>query len=158
MNRNLLIGVGVIIIVIVGYMLFFSKQQTYSPQPQPETITKQTASPSASTNEITVTLLEQNDSGESGMATLMEVDGKVKVSLKLTGAPASVTQPAHIHVGACPDVGAVKYPLTSPEDGISETMLDITMAQLKSELPLGINVHKSATEAKVYVSCGNLSL
>lgn len=150
MNRNLLIGVGVVVVLLVGYMFFFNNQQTPSPQPA--------ASPSAATNEVIVTLSEQNDSGESGTATLMEVEGKVKVSLKLTGAPADLTQPAHIHEGACPDVGAVKYPLTSPVDGMSETILDVTLAELKSQLPLGINVHKSATEAKVYVSCGDLNL
>lgn len=157
MNKNLIIGVGVVVILIVGYMLFSNKQQTSYPQPV-TTTTEQTASPSATTNEVTVTLSEQNDSGESGIATLMEVDGKVKVTIKLTGAPTGATQPAHIHVGACPDVGAVKYPLTSPVDGMSETMLDVTLAELKSELPLGINVHKSGTEATVYVSCGDLKL
>lgn len=157
MNRNLLIGVGVVVVLVVGYLLFSNMQQTPTPQPT-TTTTQETASPSATPSEISVTLSEQNTSGESGTATLMEVDGKVKVTLKLTGAPSGVVQPAHIHVGACPDVGAVKYPLTSPVDGMSETTLDVTLAQLKSELPLGINVHKSAAEAKVYVSCGDLKL
>lgn len=157
MNKNLLIGIGIIAVLLVGYMLFSNKQQIPSPQPA-VTTTEQPASPSAAINEVTVTLSEQNNSKEEGVATLMEVDGKVKVSLKLTGAPTAVTQPAHIHVGACPDVGAVKYPLTSPVDGISETILDVTLAQLKSQLPLGINVHKSEAEAKVYVSCGDLAL
>ena len=157
MNRNLLIGVGVVIVLIVGYLLFSNMQQAPTPQPT-TTTTQETASPSAAPSEISVTLSEQNKSGELGTATLMEVDGKVKVTLKLTGAPTGVAQPAHIHVGACPDVGAVKYPLTSPIDGMSETVLDVTLAQLKSELPLGINVHKSGDEVKVYVSCGDLKL
>lgn len=147
------------VVLIVGYMLFSNRQQTPAPQPTTTTTTTQeSASPSASPNEVTVTLSEQNNSKESGTATLMEVDGKVKVTLKLTGVPSGVAQPAHIHTGACPDVGAVKYPLTSPVDGMSETTLDLTLTQLKSELPLGINVHKSAAEAKVYVSCGDLKL
>lgn len=156
MNRNLLIGIGVIVILLVGYMLFSNKQKIPPPQPA-VTTTEQTASPSAMLDVI-VTLSEQNKSGEVGTATLSEVDGKVKVILNLTGAPKDIAQPAHIHVGACPDVGAVKYPLTSPVDGMSETMLDVTLAQLKGELPLGINVHKSAEEAKLYVSCGDLAL
>lgn len=159
MNKNLLIGVGVIAVLLVGYMLF-SNMNKQAPLPQSEitTTTENSASPSATPQEITVVLSEQNGSKESGTATLMEVDGKVKVTLKMTGAPATVAQPAHIHVGACPDVGAVKYPLTSPVDSMSETTLDVTLAQLKSELPLGINVHKSAAETKVYVSCGDLKL
>ena len=146
------------VVLVVGYMLFSKKEQTPPPQPAITTTTETSASPSATPSEISVTLSEQNKSGESGTATLMEVDGKVKVTLKLTGVSAGATQPAHIHVGQCPDVGAVKYPLTSPVDGMSETMLDVILLELKSQLPLGINVHKSATEVKVYVSCGDLVL
>ena len=163
MNKNLLIGVVIVAVLILGYMLVSNKKQVSYPQ-TPETpatdttISQQSASPSATSGEVTVKLSEQNSSGESGMATLMEVGGKVTVTLKMTGVPASVAQPAHIHVGACPNVGAVKYPLTSPVNGMSETTLDVTLAQLKSQLPLGINVHKSGTEATVYVSCGDLKL
>lgn len=157
MNRNLVIGIGVVVVLIVGYMLFANKQQPAAPAPEIKPTIKE-SSPSAAFSEVMVTLLEQNSSGEKGTATLMEESGKVKVTLKLTGAAEGVTQPAHIHVGSCPDVGAVKYPLTSPVNGMSETMLEVTLAKLKSELPLGINVHKSATESKVYVSCGDLAL
>ena len=157
MNKILVyVLIGGLVLVGVWYFVF---NKPSNPAQQPTTTTTQeTASPSATPSEISVTLSEQNKSAESGTATLMEVDGKVKVTLKLTGALAGVTQPAHIHVGKCPDIGAVKYPLTSPIDGMSETMLDVTLAELKSQLPLGINVHKSATEAKVYVSCGDLVL
>lgn len=146
------------VLLVVGYMLFSNKQQP-APEPQPATtIMQETASPSAAMSEITVTLSEQNNSSVSGTATLTEKEGKVKVTLKLTGAPAGITQPAHIHMGKCPEVGAVKYPLTSPVDGMSETMLDVSLDKLLSELPLGINVHKSTTASTVYVSCGDLTL
>lgn len=146
---------GILVLVGVWYFVFNKPSQT---EPAPATTTEETASPSATVSEVTVTLSQQNKSGESGTATLAEVDGKVTVTLNLTGAPADVTQPAHIHVGACPDVGAVKYPLTSPVNGVSETVLDVTLDQLRSELPLGVNVHKSAKEVSVYVSCGDLVL
>ena len=108
---------------------------------------------------VTVDLGEENDSGESGTATLEEKEGKVTVTVNLAGYPTDGTaQPAHLHVGACPGVGAVKYPLTSIVNGTSVTTLDVTLAQLTSELPLALNVHKSAAEAKVYTACGGLSL
>lgn len=157
MNKNLTYAaVGILVLVGVWYFVF-NKPAQIAPQPA-TTTTQETASPSATPSEISVTLSEQNKSNESGTATLMEVDGKVKVTLKLTGVSSGVTQPAHIHVGKCPEVGEVKYPLTSPVEGMSETMLDVSLAQLRSELPLGINVHKSPTEATVYVACGDLSL
>ncbi|MDP2630800.1 MAG: hypothetical protein Q8P56_05345 [Candidatus Uhrbacteria bacterium] len=106
----------------------------------------------------TVTLSAQNASGESGTATLKEDNGKIKVVLDLTGAPAGVMQPAHVHMGSCANLGAVKYPLTFPTDGKSETILDVKWADLKAGLPLAINVHKSPAEATVYVACGDLSL
>ena len=157
MNKNLTYTV-VGVLVLIGLWYFVFNKPTPTP-PQPA-VTQETATPSASASAspVVVVNLSQQNASESGTATLMEVDGKVKVALKLTGAPTGVTQPAHIHVGKCPDVGAVKYPLTSSVDGVSETMLDVTLAQLNSELPLGINVHKSVEEAKVYVSCGDLSL
>ncbi|MBI2027973.1 MAG: hypothetical protein HYT07_00040 [Candidatus Levybacteria bacterium] len=154
MNKNLLIGAVLLAIVVIGYFMF-SQSAT---QPVEPTQVPTEEAMEGSKQEFTVALSEQNASGESGTAILMEEDGKVKVTLDLTGTPEAVSQPAHIHVGACPDVGAVKYPLTSSVNGISETTLDVTLDQLRSELPLGINVHKSADEAGVYVSCGNLVL
>jgi len=108
------------------------------------------------TNELIINLLEQNDSGESGTATLTEESGQVTVTISTTGFVENVSQPAHIHLGVCPDVGAVKYPLTNLLNGGSVTTINVTFGQLEDELPLAINVHKSAEEASVYVSCGNL--
>lgn len=153
MNKNLLIVIGIVVLLGVGYVAFSSQQA-----PQPTTTTREQVTTAPASKEVSVTLSEENNSGEYGTATLMEEGGKVKVTLSLTGAPQGVTQPAHIHVGACPDVGAVKYPLTFPVNGTSQTLLDVAFDQLRAEMPLAVNVHKSAAEAKVYVSCGNLAL
>lgn len=107
---------------------------------------------------VSVRLDPQNLSGESGMATLTEVNGKVMVNVSLTGAPSNVTQPAHIHLGSCPNPGAIEYPLTSLVNGQSQTTLNVTLGQLKSMEPLAINVHKSVSEVGTYVSCGDLKL
>ncbi len=155
MNRNLLLVIiGIIIIGGAGYFIL-NKSTTQPAEQTPVPTDQATPTPSQA---YTLTLSEQNESSESGTATLIEENGNVKVTLNLTGAPAGVTQPAHIHVGSCPDVGAVKYALTSPVNGVSETILDVTLDQIRSELPLGINVHKSEDEAKVYVACGDVTL
>jgi hypothetical protein len=104
---------------------------------------------------LTVALLADNNSGESGIAQISEAAGKIKVEIKLMGAPTS-SQPAHIHSGNRPNLGAVKYPLNDVVNGLSETTLNLTLDKLLSERPLGINIHKSAAEINISVASGNL--
>ena len=154
MSRNLWIIVAVAIVIIIGGFLL-SARQTPPTTPTPTPI-QATARPVIL--EETIILDEQNKSGVSGSAVLREENGQVTVTLNLTGAPKTTPQPAHIHVGACPDVGDVKYPLTNAVDGQSQTVLDVTLEQLKNEQPLAINVHKSAAQITVYTACGDLNL
>lgn len=126
-----------------------------SPSESP-TAAATTTVPVAVPTKKTVTLTEENKSGQKGTAVLEEVGGKVKVTVSLTGTKMAAAQPAHIHIGICPGVGAVKYPLTNVVSGSSVTMLDVTMADLVAGGPLALNVHKSANEAGVYTACGGL--
>lgn len=105
---------------------------------------------------ITVKLEPQNGSGRSGIAVLTELQGKIKVVMNLSGPSGGVKRPAHIHIGSCSDIGAVKYPLTSLENGVSQTNLDISLDQLITQIPLAINVHKSSDEPSVYLACGDI--
>ena len=143
MNKKLLTGIVLIVLLFLGFRYFSNRQTVVAPNDVVE-------------NQMVVTLSEQNDSGETGTATLVEADGMLMVTLAMEESPAGVPQPAHIHVGACPDVGAVAYALENVVDGASETTLELTLAMLESETPLAINVHKSAVEAGVYTSCGDL--
>ncbi|MBI4232384.1 S-layer homology domain-containing protein [Candidatus Peregrinibacteria bacterium] len=112
-----------------------------------------------SDDDIEVLISAQNNSGQSGKATLQASSSKTKVTLELSGNP-DQTQPAHIHLGSCADLGAVEYPLSSVEDGKSTTTLDISLSDLmekaKESPGLAINVHKSADESDVYYACGNV--
>lgn len=107
---------------------------------------------------VTVKITAQNSSKQTGEAVLTEVNGKVKVVLNVSGTQSVSVEPAHIHTGACPTPGAVIYPLASVAKGASQTTLDVTLEQLMAQLPLAINVHKSATQAGVYVACGDITL
>lgn len=104
---------------------------------------------------LVVRLAPLGNSGQMGTAVLHEKDGKVRVEVDLLNAPASA-EPAHIHAGACPNPGEVKYPLTSVAGGLSDTVLDVSLNQLLASLPLAINIHKSANDIKTYVACGDL--
>ena len=105
---------------------------------------------------LQIKLVPQNNSGESGTATLM--DGEKGLIVKLHMTPASdADQPAHIHKGTCDKLDPKPtYPLKSVVKGESETTVpDVTIAMLE-KAPFAINVHKSTTEIAVYVSCGSI--
>ncbi len=93
---------------------------------------------------------------EAGTATLTPMGDKTQVVLNLTGAPAGTAQPAHIHVGQCPGVAAVKWPLTNVMDGKSTTMVDAKLSDITTG-GYAINIHKSTAEAGQYVTCGNIA-
>ena len=105
-----------------------------------------------------VRLRALGDSREEGSATLSEAEGKAVVTIKLSGAPSGVKQPAHLHIGTCPGLGPILYNLNPLVDGLSQTVLQEPAEKLKSQFPLVINIHKSEAESTVYVSCGELEL
>ena len=108
---------------------------------------------------ITVQLKAQNGSGEAGTATIKWVsDSDVMVSVNLSGGGAAMSepQPAHIHKGTCATLDPKPtFPLTNVVNGKSDTTVMTSLASLTSE-SYAINVHKSAAEASVYVSCGDI--
>lgn len=152
-QRSLLVLPG---LLVAGLVLAACTQPASTPTPSPEVMEKEDE---ATEGVKTVVLAEQNDSGQTGAATLTEEDGKVKVVLQLAGGEFDAPQPAHIHEGACPTPGAVAYPLTTVVDGASETILDVDMATLTTQMGetgLAINVHQSAEEVATYTACGDL--
>lgn len=107
--------------------------------------------------EIHLELKSQNNSGQKGNAVISDAGGKTKVVLTLSETPTSLSQPAHIHLGSCAAIGTVKYPLTNAVNSLSETVLDVSFDALVNQLPLSLNVHKSAAEANKYVACGDIT-
>lgn len=98
----------------------------------------------------------QNESGVTGDANLIGVDGdmtRVRVSVQGSdGGP----HPAHIHRGTCDDLDPTPlYPLTDVVDGTSSTELTVPIADLEGE-ELAINIHESAENAERYIACGEI--
>jgi hypothetical protein len=102
-------------------------------------------------------LADQNNSGEHGTATVLQGVNGVIVKLRLSGYTDGVAQPAHIHKGTCAKLDPKPmYPLTTVNDGQSQTTVpNTTLADLQKG-DYAINVHKSAKEAAIYVACGNI--
>ncbi len=82
--------------------------------------------------------------------------GKTRVEVQVSlGTPANPDMPANLHSGACPDVGAVAYPLTNVKNGKSTTEINADFKQFTGG-GHAINLQKSPQETTVYVSCGNI--
>jgi hypothetical protein len=105
---------------------------------------------------VTVSLQEQNGSGESGEVTLTPVDeDQTRVVIELQGAPAG-PQPAHIHERGCDDIDpAPANNLENVVEGRSETVVDVSLDHLQST-PHAINVHRSPEALDQYVACATV--
>ncbi len=104
---------------------------------------------------ITVQLGAGRDGDQSGTANLTARGDKTQVSLDIKPGEKGAAQPVHIHEGACPAPGAVKYPLTNIVDGKSTTTVDAKLADLLTG-GFSINAHLSAADVNKYVACGNI--
>lgn len=156
MKSNYFLWLIVAAVVLAGGYYVMNKPAPSTPAP----VITQTATPVPAFRPITVELKMLNDLGQSGTATFSEnASGKLVVMLALAGGTFTAPQPTHIHFGSCPNVGDVKYPLTSVVNGQSVTTLDVSWDDLvKTGEKLALNVHKSGAESKVYTACGNLPL
>ncbi|MGH3006669.1 MAG: CHRD domain-containing protein [Gaiellaceae bacterium] len=106
---------------------------------------------------VEIELSEQNDSGQSGTATLAAAgEGQTTVTLELSNPP-DVPQPVHIHEGTCAEIDPQPaFPLENLEDGTSETTVDISVEELQSG-EYAINAHASEEDVETYVACGDVS-
>lgn len=113
----------------------------------------------AQSTTITVQLAAQNSSGQNGTATLTAKGDQTEVVVNLPVGPAgaAVEQPVHIHSGACPTPGGVVFPLGNLKEGKSTTTVNAKLADI-ADGKHAINAHKSAAEASVYTSCGNVQM
>jgi hypothetical protein len=110
---------------------------------------------------IKVTMSAQNGSNQGGSATITDLkNGMVNVVLDISGPGTTEPQPAHIHRGTCADLDPnPAFPLSNAVDGKSVTEIEVNFADFTSASDkFAINVHKSAAEASVYVSCGDITV
>lgn len=142
-------GKGVLLTIVI--LLIIGATYSYRRQ-QKEQVKVDTSSV---TTETTFSLAQQNNSYESGTVELRGKGRATIVTINLSGAPTEA-QPAHIHQGACPVPGAVLYSLSPVINGKSVTTLNTPIAELQKQVPLAVNVHRSAADLKAYVACGDI--
>jgi len=103
---------------------------------------------------------EMNDSGVTGVVSLVAEGKKTRVTMSATGVVGD--NPTHIHQGTCDDLDPnPQFPLTNivlpaaSLTGTSETVVDVPLADLLAT-PHLVLVHKSAKEIGTYLACGNI--
>lgn len=112
---------------------------------------------SMSSTVLNINMGQQNKSKQDGTATVKDVSGGVWVKVSVYNEPKGASEPAHIHKGTCAKLDPAPWkPLNNIVNGTSTTTIKgITVAELK-KAHYAINVHKSASDLKQYVSCGDL--
>ena len=106
-------------------------------------------------NTLSIILNAQNDSGQSGIATLTAQGDDTQVVLTLSEG-AMESSAVHIHSGQCgPELDGVVHPLTNITDGSSNTLLEgVALASLLTG-GFAINSH-NADNPSIYTACGNI--
>jgi hypothetical protein len=104
---------------------------------------------------VTIALEAQNDSGQSGYATLIDDGETTDVVVDLSVGELS-SELIHIHSGSCDELGGVEYDLLSFEggSGSSITSLDVAMSEILASQH-AINAHEVGDPSN-YTACGTL--
>ncbi len=110
----------------------------------------------AEAKSFSVILNQQSNSGESGLATFEEKNGKTIVRIKVVNAPIDTPQPAHLHKGTCTEPISELFDINDVVNGESETIIDKPLKELLKETPFVLNIHKSVQEDAIYTSCGTI--
>ncbi|MGI8553560.1 MAG: hypothetical protein ACR2PL_22660 [Dehalococcoidia bacterium] len=105
---------------------------------------------------VTLTFGPGRDATQAGTVILTQAGAtQTTVTLSMQPGDAGLPQPAHIHEGGCPGVGAIKYPLSNVVAGMSTTTVDVPLQAL-FDGGYSVNVHRSMAEAAIYTACVNI--
>lgn len=105
---------------------------------------------------VSVKLKAQNNSGQNGIASLTPEGDTTRVVIEIPTMPADVAQPAYVYPGRCGKLNkAPKWRLEDIRDGRSVTVVPVPLDVILKDRS-AINVHKSATDMRIHVSCGNI--
>lgn len=103
---------------------------------------------------ITVSISQQNGSGQDGSARLTEMGHQTQVTITLPAPADGSSQPAHVHEGNCPSPGAIAFVLEPLVGGSSTSLVDATLPQLQGNR-YALNVHHSVADFTQF-ACGDI--
>ncbi len=107
---------------------------------------------------LNLRLYAQNRPGETGMATLDQIPGGVRIVVKMSGGK-NGSQPVHIHTDTCANLDPVaKCALTNVvRESSTTTISGITLGDLLNGQYV-IDVHESSADIKRYVACAAIAM
>ncbi|MBD3330481.1 hypothetical protein GF354_03040 [Candidatus Peregrinibacteria bacterium] len=106
-------------------------------------------------SKVGLNLIELNESGVSGKAELFNTDEGLYVDIELNGIDPAHENPAQILYGTCDNIESSYKALVNLFSGESASLLELTIADLKENLPLAIGVQAS-NEDLSYISCADI--
>jgi hypothetical protein len=116
----------------------------------------------AQTTPLSLQMQAVEGSKVTGTASITPDGNGIKVSVKLSGFPASSDHAGHIHQGKCEAQGPVVYPLTTIKAdasgaGSADTSLPtVSLASLTGSTTYYVQYHEAATPPGKQVSCANI--
>ncbi len=109
--------------------------------------------------EFVIPLVSLGLAGQTGKAFVRQVDGRVVVNMRMDTAPQAVIQPVGFYRGNCQKIGEAVYALAGMVDGKSTTTYyELSLDDVKKNIPLVLVVSSSRDEQATRVSCGEVIL
>jgi hypothetical protein len=105
---------------------------------------------------LEVLLEEQNASGKSGTANLMEVAEGLQVVASVEPSAELVEAPAGIYMGTCETLGEQAYALSTVVNGLSETTLDGVALDQVADDAHAVAVFASVDTPDELIACGDI--
>jgi hypothetical protein len=108
-------------------------------------------------SEVTLDLVEQNASGQSGTVTLSKQGDETQVVIESFSPFGREAQPAHIHKGTCANLDPEPaYALPNLVDGVAGDTVAVSLDELLDG-EYAVNIHRSVEQADVYTACADIT-
>jgi hypothetical protein len=106
---------------------------------------------------VTLELLEQNASGQSGTVTLSKQGDGTQVVIDSFSPFGRDAQPAHIHKGTCANLDPEPaYALPNLVDGVAGDTVAVSLDELLDG-EYAVNIHRSVEQADLYTACADIT-
>ncbi|MDP2735600.1 MAG: hypothetical protein Q8P12_05335 [bacterium] len=147
-----LAGTSFFLAYSLGWLSFLPLLQSLEPGEEQETSGETPRS-------FILTLSPEGENAESGTVLVGPAGDRTLLIATFEGAPEGVSQPLYMRGGTCAEPGEVLFKLEDALDGRSDTLLSVSMQELRGigrEGGLIIQVFESYEEPQAVVACATI--